>query len=319
MHELRGVEVFRTGTHTDSSGATDTWTLADLEKIRDQYGPKTQEAPAVLGHPKGGAPAYGWVQSLKVEGDRLLADFHQCPSEFVEALKAGRFKKRSISVRDHQLRHVAFLGAQIPAVSGLKDVAFAEGEPGQEYTFSQGAEAPENLMEDPTMKTELEKLLAAINELRTEVATLKSGQPGSDFSQRIGAIETQAKQVVEDAQAKTKAAEAAQEKAEKSLAEFQADQGKKDREVRFAALVAKDLITPGEKDQVLSLAEALSESKRPMEFAQGDGKPKQVTAEEAFWLRLEANKAQGLLAEYSAPSGGQQEKTINTADLANKV
>lgn len=122
------MEVFKAGTHVAANGVKRDYTVADLEKMAESYDRGHYQAPIVVGHPKTNAPAFGWVQALKVRGDRLLALPCQVIPEFAELVKAGRYKKRSISISpDGTLRHVGFLGAQPPAVKGLKDIEFAEG------------------------------------------------------------------------------------------------------------------------------------------------------------------------------------------------
>jgi hypothetical protein len=138
MDLFKRVEVFRAGDHVDSSGRKHTFAEADLDRIA-AYDPARHEAPLVVGHPKDNAPAYGWVERVYREGGTLLADFKDVAPEFADLVKVGRFKKRSISLYpDGSLRHVGFLGATPPAVKGLKDVAFAEGEA---RTFEFGEES----------------------------------------------------------------------------------------------------------------------------------------------------------------------------------
>lgn len=128
MDLFKRVEVFRAGDHVDSSGRTHTFSEADLDRIA-AYDPARHEAPLVIGHPTANAPAFGWVKRVYREGGTLLADFKDVSPEFADLVKAGRFKKRSISLYpDGSLRHVGFLGATPPAVKGLRDVAFAEGD-----------------------------------------------------------------------------------------------------------------------------------------------------------------------------------------------
>lgn len=140
MDPFKGVEVFRAGSHVDSTGRPHTFSEADLDKIAT-YNPATHEAPVVIGHPEQNAPAYGWVSRVYREGPVLKADFKDVAPEFADLVKAGRFKKRSISLYpDGSLRHVGFLGAVPPAIKGLRDVAFAEGEA---VTYEFGEPEPE--------------------------------------------------------------------------------------------------------------------------------------------------------------------------------
>lgn len=130
-------EVFRTGEHTDSAGKTRVWSEADLDKIAGSYNPAVNEAPIVIGHPATNAPAYGWIAKLKRVGDKLLALPKNVVPEFADAVKRGLFKKRSISLYpDGTLRHIGFLGAAIPAVKGLRDIAFEESPEITEYELS---------------------------------------------------------------------------------------------------------------------------------------------------------------------------------------
>jgi len=120
-------EILKTGTFTSANGVEKEFTLSDLEQIASSYDPSLSEAPIVIGHPKTNDPAFGWIDSLKVSGDKLIASAKQIVPEFMESLKNGLFKKRSVSLTpDSYLRHVGFLGAELPAVKGLADISFSE-------------------------------------------------------------------------------------------------------------------------------------------------------------------------------------------------
>lgn len=131
-------EIFRAGTHTAMNGTEVTFTPADLQAIAKVYDPALHEAPITVGHPTGSAPSYGWVKALQAEGEVLYAQCDQMDPAFIDLVKAGRFKKRSAAFYtpdspnnpkpgSYYPQHVAWLGAQAPAVKGLKDVAFADG------------------------------------------------------------------------------------------------------------------------------------------------------------------------------------------------
>jgi len=138
---MEPIEIFRAGRHTSSDGRTADYSARMLADCARSYDPTRHEAPIVVGHPKLDAPAYGWVDSLEVSGDKLVARPKQIDPEFSELVRAGRFKRVSASFYLPQstnnpapgslyLRHVGFLGAAAPAVTGLKPVAFSEGDDG---------------------------------------------------------------------------------------------------------------------------------------------------------------------------------------------
>ena len=119
-------EIFKTGSHTSDKGITKDYSLDDLNFIAQSYDPSIQEAPIVIGHPIDSSPAYGWVESLKVVGDRLIAKTKDLIPEFKEALSNKLYKKRSISLdSEGKLRHIGFLGGALPAVKGLADIQFS--------------------------------------------------------------------------------------------------------------------------------------------------------------------------------------------------
>ncbi len=123
---MKPFEIFRTGSWTSDKGITKEYTEADLDKIIENYNSE-DPAPIVIGHPTTNAPAYGWVESLKRIGDRLIAVPKQLNEKFVDLVKNGAFKKRSISITPElKLNHIGFLGAAAPAVEGLSEIQFSQ-------------------------------------------------------------------------------------------------------------------------------------------------------------------------------------------------
>lgn len=133
----KSIHIFKAGSHTAMSGATLAFSESDLQASAHAYDPSKHEAPLVVGHPRADAPAYGWVKSLAYAESGLHAEPDQVDAQFAELVGAGRFKKISPSfyLPDspanpvpgvYYLRHVGFLGAQPPAVKGLKQVEFAD-------------------------------------------------------------------------------------------------------------------------------------------------------------------------------------------------
>lgn len=138
---MKPIHIFRPGIHVDSAGRELAFSEADLAASAAAYDPALHEAPIVVGHPKHDLPAYGWVKSLAAGRDGLTVDPAQVDAAFEEMAQAGRFKKVSASffAPDSKLnpvpgvwylRHVGFLGAQPPAVKGLRAVEFAEADEG---------------------------------------------------------------------------------------------------------------------------------------------------------------------------------------------
>lgn len=124
------IPIFRGGKQRDSNGF-DHDGDALIDSALAKFNASVHEPPAVIGHPKDNAPAYGWVEGLKEGKDKLgrllLAKFKQVQPEFAQMVQSGLFKKRSSAFYpDGSLRHVGFLGAMPPAVKGLPDVAFSE-------------------------------------------------------------------------------------------------------------------------------------------------------------------------------------------------
>jgi len=142
--------IFKTGTHTDSSGKRKSWTIQDLDAMVSKYNNQPElgrhEAPLVLGHPKDNSPAYGWVEKLDREGEILYATLKDMKSEFVQWVKDKHYKYRSASIYpDLLLRHVGFLGGNPPAIKGLGAAQFSASE-AVEYSF---ADTPAEDFADP--------------------------------------------------------------------------------------------------------------------------------------------------------------------------
>lgn len=144
---LPPIEAFHVGTFTDMHGRKFSYTHEDLRAMCAAYDPAVFAAPLVIGHPTTEAPALGWLGKLAMQGDRVVAaDHDQVNPEFAGLVKDGAYKKVSLSMFKPDApdnpkpgvwypRHLGFLGAQQPALTGLKAVNFAGGEDGY-VTFS---------------------------------------------------------------------------------------------------------------------------------------------------------------------------------------
>ena len=140
MNTSKPIQIFKSGKHVAMSGAALSFSDADLAATAAAYDPDKHEAPLVVGHPTHDAPAYGWVKSLAF-AEGLDAEPHQVDPAFAEMVERGAFKKISASFYApdspsnpvpgvYYLRHVGLLGAQPPAVKGLRNPSFADAEQG---------------------------------------------------------------------------------------------------------------------------------------------------------------------------------------------
>ena len=117
-------------------------TREDLESMARDYNPQLQEAPVTVEHMRSG-PAHGWVESLRLAGDRLQARFRDLSGRMREWLASGAYRSRSIEMYKpfaatggSYLGAVSFLGAASPAVKGLSPEPSLLQEEGREKTHN---------------------------------------------------------------------------------------------------------------------------------------------------------------------------------------
>ena len=147
-NQSKPLQIFKSGRHTAMSGAELAFSEADLAASAAAYDPALHEAPIVVGHPTLDGPAYGWVKSLAFADGGLEAEPDQVDPAFAELVTAGRFKKISAAFFPpdspknpapgvYYLRHVGFLGAQPPAVKGLRAPVFAADDEAVTFEFGE--------------------------------------------------------------------------------------------------------------------------------------------------------------------------------------
>lgn len=130
------ISILKAGDYVDMSGRPVSFSVDDLQAIADGYDPERAPAPLCVGHPRHNDPAYGWVASLAVDGDTLVAELDRVDPALRDANRLGRYRRVSASVfpAGHPanpkagapyLRHVGFLGGAVPAVGGLPPVNLA--------------------------------------------------------------------------------------------------------------------------------------------------------------------------------------------------
>lgn len=280
------IEICKAGTWTAKNGSKITLTKGDLDNIAASYDPKERESPLVFGHPEDNQPAFGWVRKLKRAGEILLAQFQKVPEAVKELVKAGHYKKVSISLGADKktLRHVGLLGAVQPAVPGLKDVKFEDGKDGLIIEFSNKTD-PNKTKEEDMEKKELEKKLAD-----EEKARKKAEADAKDSKDKANA-------------------------AEKELSDSKLKAREGELETRIDKLVGKKILAK-DKPMVKKIALALGDTGEEIEFSDGQGKK---GLDEHLFDFLSGLPDLGLTTEFSDPGNSGQGESIDTSDMMTRV
>ena len=198
------IEIGRPGRFTSRAGKEYEFTASDLAEIAEGYDPAKFDAPLCVGHPDTDSPAYGWAKSLRFDGQRLLATPRAVDPGFAQIVNEEKFKKISPAFwpPNHplnptkgkwSLRHVGFLGAHPPAITGLKPAHFAAGDDGVviiEFAFQQ-----EEIMKD-TSGTDPNGAIGADpesikKELKKEIR--KGFEQGAEFAARENQLDEREK------------------------------------------------------------------------------------------------------------------------------
>lgn len=320
---MQRIEIFRPGSHTAMSGETIGFTEAELRASAAAYDPALHEAPIVVGHPSHDGPAYGWVKSLNY-AESLEAEPDQVEPQFAELVEAGRFKKVSAAFYRpnspanpkpgvYYLRHVGFLGAQPPAIKGLKQIEFADGDddvvevafgevrPGvvqrlfrslREYLIGEkGREAADQVLPD----WEIEHLEVPDSPAYSEAA--RPAQPQTKPTQEATDVDKQElerqRQEIEARENRIKEQEAAfAERARKQQAEASA--------ALVDQLVTEGRVLPKQRDGLAAFM-ASQDAEEALEFGEGDEKVK--TTGRAFLEQF--LKELPVSVDYAERSAGQ--------------
>ena len=134
---ITGVELFQTGIWNG-----DAYDIRDLNAMVRASQETGFTPPVKIGHMSDeatnsllkheGLPAFGWIKNLRVQGEKLLGDLVQVPRRIADLIKAGAYKRLSAEIFwnytqgtktwPRVLKAVSLLGAEIPAVTNLKEL-----------------------------------------------------------------------------------------------------------------------------------------------------------------------------------------------------
>ena len=312
MNTSKPIQIFRAGKHTASSGASLSFSESDLKACAEAYDPAKHEAPIVVGHPRHDAPAYGWVKSLAF-ADGLDAEPCQVDPAFAEMWAAGRFKKISASFYSpdspqnpvpgvYYLRHVGCLGAQPPAVKGLRSPEFKEAEEGviefadwddvqnaglwrrlRDWLIGEkGLDVADSIIPDYTVSN-LERSAQQEDDPQATVASPQFIEP-----------KTLGDEMSAEEKAQLAAVLAENETLKRANAQFAETQAAAKKATLHTANVAfaESLVTAGKllpvnKDQTVALMDNLAAQESAVEFGEGEAK-KSLTPLAIYKTQLEA-------------------------------
>ncbi|MBL8260927.1 MAG: hypothetical protein JNM58_00780 [Xanthomonadaceae bacterium] len=318
------VEVLKAGTWTDMHGRQVTITRDDLAEMASSYDPAVFRAPVVIGHPKLDAPAWGVHERFEVDGDSLYAVEGEVDAQFAAFRDAGRYSERSISFfpRNHpnnptpgklHPRHVGWLGAMPPAVTGL---ARLQGASPAEFAGFDVRDGIVELSMGSDMRWGMRAAARLFGRLREwvveQVGMEKADQvipswdiesvhqaaiddsPTANFSQPAlatqaapahqGTLMTQQNQNGDQAARERALAhrEEAIKAEETRLAALRADAARAEAVAFAGQLIADGRLLPRNKAQFVELWAALPPSTEPMSFAGDDGTQQSKPAVQMF-------------------------------------
>lgn len=123
------VHIFSAGEQTSSDGRTTHFSVDDLDSVIAHHDPE-RPAPHIITHKQLYSPfAYGHAAEIKRDGDHLFIKSKNIEPQFESLVKNNRLPERSVQLRPqpdggYKLGHIAWLGAEPPAVDGLAPVQF---------------------------------------------------------------------------------------------------------------------------------------------------------------------------------------------------
>lgn len=292
---LTRIHLLRPGRFTAMGGEPVDLTSKDLADMAETYDPARYEAPIVAGHPADNDPAYGWIERLEVDAEGLHAVPNHIAPELRQAIAERRYQHVSASLYPPtspanpapghwSLRHVGVLGAQPPAVKGLRSIHLGDGAgciclsiPNEDVSMAENQQADDLTAQQAALEQRMAELTAQQATLAAQLVEL------ADRERRL----TEREQWVAQAEARM-AAEMA---------------NRRTQECRDFAegLVQAGRLLPRDQPMVVSLLDHFAAA--PLDFAEGDDQVDTATRLRDF---LQALPVQ---VEFGERSGGQANAT----------
>ncbi|WP_418648885.1 hypothetical protein ACNQFN_11495 [Thauera butanivorans] len=346
------VESLRPGTFVDAAGNRHTFTRADLDAIAASYDPAVFRSPVVIGHPQTNHPARGWINAARVgDDDRLRIEFGTTDPAFADAVSKKHYRKVSLALFGPAtpgnptpgrwyIRHLGYLGAVAPAVTGLAEADFSGPVDGlvefSDFTPSwQGmgrlllnlrdwllASHGQETADQVLPRWEVEGIEAAARDADTQPLGAFSAPPAAPAPNPQPQEHTMSEQVIAQLREQNTALTA-------QLAAAQAARiaAAHSQNVEFAASMTH-CIPPALHSRLVAVLDALSAVEQPVSFSTGDN----ATASEPPAAALRAvlagivspvpqgEAAPGGSAEFAAPAADDPHALAQAAsELMNKA
>lgn len=248
---MKFFEVFKAGKYPQG-----TFTKKEITAIAKNYDPKFCEAPITIDHKQSG-PAFGWVENVKAEGEKLMVSFKEVPEAFEKDVNEGKYKKVSVELyrnlegKGAYLKAVSFLGAATPQVKGLEPIKFMESE-SDVYEFNSDEEpeqfSEEEIVELKNQVAELENQLAKFKENNKKLETIKS------LKEKISSLTDEVASFKEKAQGK--------EEIEQELNDIKTAIKKKEFDEFIDKQIEQGKLIPTNKEIILSVLQELDNVKK---------------------------------------------------------
>ncbi|MCC7575125.1 ChaB family protein [Candidatus Woesearchaeota archaeon] len=327
--ELHDIEVFAVGTWNNTK-----ITEKDIDDIVNGTNEIIDKVkPFVkLGHDdkqkllqNSGLPAGGWITKLKRKGQKILVDIADVPQKLYELISKGAYKRISSEILwdytepstkrkyNKVLSAIAFLGADLPAVTNLEDIAALYSDANKDaQIILYEDEQNKKKVNDKNIKKGSEWIMP--NGIKVQELEGKKFVALEDYE----AIELEKaeadkmKKDYEEAQAKLK-------KYEEEQKRLKEEARKKDIEKFVADNCSETTMhfLPKQKDIVMTLMESF-DNENKWEFTEGSN-TKELTQAELFkmFIELQPNMAVDKFKELS--SGGDNNNEPETdLDKINK-
>ncbi len=267
--DIKNVEIFGVGTWKGTKTVTVTGDMLDqMVAAFAQLSDKVAgfRPPIKLGHTdaqrfigqSNGAPALGWVNAVRRVGDKVVADFKDVPSSLVDLIRNRLYNSVSIEILpkleyggvtfENVLSAVAVLGAELPAVKGLKELSASlfDASITERIVLSEQEQGQIMAGEATYTQAQLDQLI--------EAAVTKAG---AVFEAKQATIVAGLQKQIDDG----KTAFAAKEKeitdAKAEAAKFASDQAKLEVEGVVDQAIKEGKLLPKEKAATLAFAQTL--------------------------------------------------------------